>query len=104
MLVYMVMDGVDVPEDGTTRIDRVAVLLRRIADGDQRAFGRLYDLMSPRVLGVILRVVDREHSEDVLQEVFLETWRSASRFVASQTQGTVWVLAIARRRAREHVR
>lgn len=105
MLVYMVMDGVGVPEDGTTRIDRVAVLLRRIADGDQRAFGRLYDLMSPRVLGLILAVVgDRAHSEDAMQEVFLETWRSASRFAASQTQGTEWVLAITRRRALEHVR
>ena len=81
MLVDMVIDGVDVPEDGTTRIDRIAVLLQRVAAGEQDAFARLYDLLSPRVFGLILRVlVDRAQSEEVLQEVFLEVWQSAARF------------------------
>ena len=105
MLVDMVIDGVDVPEDGTTRIDRIAVLLQRVAAGDQDAFARLYDLLSPRVFGLILRVlVDRAQSEEVLQEVFLEVWQSAARFTPNRGQGRSWVLTIAHRRAVDRVR
>ncbi|MCC2030995.1 ECF RNA polymerase sigma factor SigK [Microbacterium allomyrinae] len=105
MLVDMVIDGVDVPEDGTTRVDRAGVLLARIADGDQGAFARLYDMLSPRVFGLILRVlVDRAQSEEVLQEVFLEVWQSASRFAPNKGQGRSWVLTIAHRRAVDRVR
>ena len=105
MLVDMVIDGVDVPEDGTTRIDRIAVLLQRVAAGEQDAFARLYDLLSPRVFGLILRVlVDRAQSEEVLQEVFLEVWQSAARFTPNRGQGRSWVLTIAHRRAVDRVR
>ncbi len=105
MLMDMVIDGVEVPDDGTTRIDRAGVLLERMASGDQAAFGRLYDMLSPRVFGLILRVlVDRAQSEEVLQEVFLEVWQSAPRFAAKKGQGRAWVLTIAHRRAVDRVR
>ncbi|MCH6230073.1 ECF RNA polymerase sigma factor SigK [Microbacterium sp. CFH 31415] len=105
MLVDMVIDGIDVPEDGAEPIDHVGELLQRIAGGDQTAFARLYDMLSPRAFGLILRVlVDRSQSEEVLQEVFLEVWQSASRFVPKRGQGRSWVLTIAHRRAVDRVR
>jgi RNA polymerase sigma-70 factor (ECF subfamily) len=105
MLVDMVIDGIDVPEDGAEPVDRVGELLQRVASGDQAAFGRVYDLLSPRVFGLILRVlVDRSQSEEVLQEVFLEVWQSASRFAPNKGQGRSWILTIAHRRAVDRVR
>ncbi len=104
MLVEMVIDGVEVDEDGESA-DRVAELLMRIAAGDDTAFGTLYDMMSSRVFGLILRVlVDRAQSEEVLQEVFLEIWQSAGSFVPNRGQGRSWVLTIAHRRAVDRVR
>ncbi len=104
MLVEMVIDGMDVPEDGPST-DHAAELLLRSADGDQAAFARLYDMLSPRVFGLILRVlVDRAQSEEVLQEVFLEVWQSASSFAPKKGQGRSWVLTIAHRRAVDRVR
>lgn len=104
MLVEMVIDGVDVREDGSSA-DRVAELLVRIAGGDDGAFGSLYDMLSSRVYGLILRVlVDRAQSEEVLQEVFLEVWQSAGSFVPNKGQGRSWVLTIAHRRAVDRVR
>jgi len=104
MLVEMVIDGMDVPEDGTAR-DAVADLLVGIASGDQSAFARLYDMMSSRVFGLILRVlVNRSQSEEVLQEVFLEIWQSADRFAPNRGQGRSWVMTIAHRRAVDRVR
>lgn len=104
MLVLMVIDGMDVPEDGTAN-DHAAELLVRVAAGDQSAFAQLYDMLSPRVFGLILRVlVNRSQSEEVLQEVFLEVWQSASRFAPNKGQGRSWVFTIAHRRAVDRVR
>lgn len=105
MLVVMVIDGIDVPLDGAEPVDHVGELLQRVAQGDQAAFARLYDMLSPRVFGLVLRVlVDRAQSEEVLQEVFLEVWQSASRFAPNRGQGRTWVLTIAHRRAVDRVR
>lgn len=105
MLVDVVIDGVDVPEEGDVPVDHIGELLERIARGDQDAFARLYDLLSPRVFGLIMRVlVDRSQSEEVLQEVFLEIWQSAARFTPKRGQGRSWVLTIAHRRAVDRVR
>ena len=104
MLGAMVIDGVDVPEEGAAR-DHAADLLVRVATGDQGAFARLYDMLSPRAFGLILRVlVDRSQSEEVLQEVFLEVWQSAARFAPNKGQWRAWVLTIAHGRAVDRVR
>ncbi|MFI8593904.1 ECF RNA polymerase sigma factor SigK [Microbacterium sp. NPDC078428] len=104
MLVDMVIDGIDVREDGASG-DRIAELLVRSADGDQNAFAELYDAMSSRVFGLICRVlVDRAQSEEVLQEVFLEVWQSAAKFAPKKGQGRSWILTIAHRRAVDRVR
>ena len=99
------IDGVDVPPDGADAVDHAGDLLQRVANGDQAAFAGLYDMLSPRAFGLILRVlVDRSQSEEVLQEVFLEIWQSASRFAPNKGQGRSWVLTIAHRRAVDRVR
>lgn len=104
MLEEMVIDGVDVPEDGPVP-DHAADLLVRVAAGDQDAFARLYDMLAPRAFGLILRVlVNRAQSEEVLQEVFLDVWQSAGSFAPNKGQGRSWVLTIAHRRAVDRVR
>jgi RNA polymerase sigma-70 factor, ECF subfamily len=101
----VVIDGVDVPEGDQPPVDHVGELLAQVAGGDRRAFARLYDLVSPRVFGLILRIlVDRSQSEEVLQEVFLEIWQSASRFAPNKGQGRSWVMTMAHRRAVDRVR
>ena len=93
------------PRTGADAVDHAGQLLLRVADGDQAAFARLYDMLSPRAFGLILRVlVDRSQSEEVLQEVFLEIWQSAARFAPNKGQGRSWVLTIAHRRAVDRVR
>ena len=105
MLVCVVIDGVEVPEAGGPPIDHAGELLLRVAGGDQAAFAGVYDMLSPRAFGLILRVlVDRSQSEEVLQEVFLEVWQSAARFAPNKGQGRSWVLTIAHRRAVDRVR
>jgi len=80
-------------------------LLTRAAGGDRDAFAELYDAVSSRVFALILRVVvDRAQSEEVLQDVFLEVWESASRFAPNRGQAKAWLFTIAHRRAVDRVR
>lgn len=80
-------------------------LLHRIADGDQAAFGALYDEISPRVFGLIRRLlVDHSQSEEVTQEVFLEIWQNAPRFDQSKGGASTWILTMAHRRAVDRIR
>jgi len=80
-------------------------LLEQIAGGDQAAFGALYDEVSPRVFGLIRRLlVDHAQSEEVTQEVFLEIWQNASRYERSKGGASTWILTMAHRRAVDRIR
>ena len=93
------------PADADAASAQPDALLHRVARGDQAAFGDLYDLTAPRVLGMVLRlVIDRAQSEEVTQEVFLEIWQSASRFDPNKGKAMTWVLTMARRRAIDRIR
>ena len=80
-------------------------LLARIVGGDQAAFGALYDEISPRVFGLVRRLlVDHAQSEEVTQEVFLEIWQSAARYEPSKGGASTWILTMAHRRAIDRIR
>ena len=80
-------------------------LLGRVAQGDEAAFGALYDQMAPRVLGLVKRLlVDHAQSEEVAQEIFLEIWQSASRYEAQRGGASTWILTMAHRRAVDRIR
>lgn len=80
-------------------------LLAQIASGDQVAFGALYDEISPRVFGLIRRLlVDHAQSEEVTQEVFLEIWQNASRYDSTKGGASTWILTMAHRRAVDRIR
>lgn len=87
------------------RNSQLSELLGRVARGDMTAFDAVYDLTAGQVLGVVRSVVrDPAQSEEVMQEVLLEVWRSAARFDRSRGSAAAWVLTIAHRRAVDRVR
>ncbi|HSX67921.1 ECF RNA polymerase sigma factor SigK [Nocardioides sp.] len=94
----------DSSPEGTASPD-LAGLLRLSARGDEAAFATLYDAMSARVYGLLLRVVrDPAQAEEVTQETFLEIWRTASRFDPSRGSAVAWMLTITHRKGVDRVR
>ncbi|MFE6159763.1 sigma-70 family RNA polymerase sigma factor [Streptomyces sp. NPDC056486] len=80
-------------------------LLLLIAQGDQSAFEKLYGLVSGPVYGLVRRVLrDPAQSEEVVQEVLLELWRTAGRFDPARGSAFAWIFTLAHRRAVDRVR
>ncbi|MGH9485450.1 MAG: RNA polymerase sigma factor [Terriglobales bacterium] len=77
----------------------------KIASGDEQAFQLLYSRHSPRVLGMLVRMLrERSAAEDVLQETFLVLWREAARFDVRAPSALPWLLVVARNRALDRLR
>ncbi len=95
----------DVSPGGTAPSERLAALLRQASQGDEGAFAQLYDAVSARLFGLVVRVIrDRAQSEEVSQEAFLEIWRTASRFDQDRGSALSWMMTIAHRKAVDRVR
>lgn len=68
----------------------------RYADGDEAAFGELYDVLSPALWGFALRLTRRGvAAEDLLQQTFLQLHRSRDRWVRG-ARLFPWAFAILR--------
>lgn len=80
-------------------------LMRKVAQGDEQAFAQVYDVLSPSVYGLVLRVLrDPAQSQEVAQEVMVDLWRQASRFDPDKGSVKGYALTMAHRRAVDRVR
>lgn len=87
-----------------TAIQDDAELMRRIADGDERAYERLVDAHARRILAFGFRLLGtREEAEEVTQETFLRAWQHADRYEPS-ARVTTWLHTIARNVATDRLR
>ena len=94
------MPGADLQE-----ASRDARLILAIRSGSEQAMGELYDLYSSLVYSVALRVLrDAGAAEDILQEVFMQLWRTPSAFDSSRGSLPAWLSVIARNRAIDSLR
>jgi RNA polymerase sigma factor (sigma-70 family) len=88
----------------------IDLIARRDASPAQRrtaeaALRELYEAAGGRCFAVALRVLgNREWAEDVLQETFLQVWRSAGDYRGSLSPPLAWLGVLARSRALDFLR
>ena len=82
-----------------------AQLLERIQRGEEQAMAILFDRYSKIVYSVALRVLrDAAAAEDVMQEIFMQIWRSPSSFVAAKGSLGGWLAVVSRNRSIDMLR
>ncbi|HEU4633982.1 MAG TPA: sigma-70 family RNA polymerase sigma factor [Flavisolibacter sp.] len=80
-------------------------LVASLRNKDNQAFGYLYDHYSGALYGVIRQIVgDREISNDVLQETFVNIWRRIDSYDEAKGRLFTWMLNIARNSAIDKTR
>lgn len=107
-LTRSTLDGTSAPQGGRVAhcgsLD-LGGLLRETGQGSHEAFTEFYRRTSPRVFGMVRRVVvDPGLSEEVTQEVFIMVWRHAAAYDPARGSPTTWLLTIAHRKAVDRVR
>ena len=91
------------PPEERQRVD--AELMRRIAQGDKKAFGDLYDRFSGPLYGTALRIVrDPTEAQDIVHDAFVTLWEKASTFETDRGSAFSWVITLVRNRAIDRIR
>lgn len=82
-----------------------AALIERIMQRDETALAALYDRYAGMLASVLNRILrDTQAAEEILQDIFFQLWRTASRFDPSRGSLAGWLMVIARNRAISRLR
>ncbi len=105
--LHSVPDAPSSPEASGRSVEanRLSELILRSGRGEETAFADLYDAVSRRLHGLVLRVIrDPAQAEEVTQEAMVEIWRQSARYNPSLGSPLSWLMTIAHRRAVDRVR
>src|SRR5436853_531576 len=79
--------------------------IRRAASGDADALAVLYDRHVRSVYSLAFRIIgDASDAEEVVQDVFAQVWKQASRYDTSRGVVIAWMLMMTRSRAIDRIR
>ena len=84
-------------------VSPAAILVERIREGDDDAFGEFYKMFAPMVHGILLARVPRDEVDDIVQEVFISAYKNLESLREKNAVGG-WLAMIARNQATEFFR
>jgi RNA polymerase sigma-70 factor, ECF subfamily len=89
----------DIPAEADRR------LIRSIGAGSADALADLYDRYASLVFGLAKRITGQaEDAEEVVQDVFAQVWRQATRYEGARATVAGWIVMLARTRSIDRVR
>lgn len=85
--------------------EQLTAWLSATADGDERAFQRLYTATAPHLYALLLRILRTEATaQDALQDTFVKIWQKADTYSPERGAPLTWLLSVARYRALDLLR
>ena len=91
------------PHDRERALD--ALLLERIAAGDEPAFAQLYDRFAPGLFSLALKIMGSEaEAQDAVQDTFMHIWRKAATYNRGRSRAFSWAVMVLRNKAIDRVR
>jgi RNA polymerase sigma-70 factor (ECF subfamily) len=80
-------------------------ILTAVAGGSADALERLYERHAATAFGLARRILARQDlAEEVVQDVFAQVWRQASRYDAARASVAGWIVLLTRTRAIDRLR
>ncbi|MCA2014273.1 sigma-70 family RNA polymerase sigma factor [Pararhodobacter sp. CCB-MM2] len=85
--------------------DPIGRLLQATATHDRDAFRHLYAETSPKLSGVLHRILgNRTEVDDAMQEIYVRVWQRAAQYRPERGAGLSWLIAVARNHALDRLR
>lgn len=85
--------------------EQLLILLGATAQGDKKAFAKLYQATSKQLYAVSLKMLTRkELAEEALQEAYVRIWHNASEYRVGKGTVLTWMVSIVRYRALDMLR
>jgi RNA polymerase sigma-70 factor (ECF subfamily) len=82
----------------------INALLAAMANGDMSAFGKIYDILSIRVFNYARAIThNREVSEDITHDVFIQIYKKAARLV-NTTNPVAYIMVTTRNLTYNHLK
>ncbi len=82
-----------------------AQLLAAMARGDKAALAGLYDQLSRPIYSLAYRMLgDAGEAQDLVQDIFLQVWRTAATYDTSRGSAFAWMATLTRNRAIDRIR
>lgn len=85
-----------------------AALLRHVTERRPEGLTALYDRHAPALLALARRILGAAgaegDAEDIVQEVFVHVWNNASRYDASRSSVSTWLVLVTRSRSIDRLR
>jgi RNA polymerase sigma-70 factor (ECF subfamily) len=98
------MEQPDLQFDMTLRVEISDVLIAQLREGDQMAFRAIYDQLHGHLYRMVFSLLrDRENTEEVVQETFINLWINRTKLNQQQSLYP-YVYLIAKRMAIDHFR
>jgi len=82
-----------------------AKLLERTAQGDESAFGLLYDRFAPGLYSMAVKIMSNEaDAQDAVQDAFAHIWRKAATYDRERSSAFTWAVMVLRNKAIDRIR